>query len=357
MQRAPIRVLVLDPSPARRQRLQRLLEPDATLQVVGTAGSAEQAIAAAARRQADVIVLGQGEAPAQAAEWTRAVMQARATPIVVVAAAVSPVEERQTFALMEAGALAVVRDPGPATAAQHEAGVESLRTAVRLMAEVRVVRRWAAMAAGAAPTPVPADPRARPRPRTSGRGGIELVAIGASTGGPIALKQLLQPLPAGFPVPIVVVQHMADGFLDGLAAWLTASCAVPTQIARPGAVLLPGHAYLAPDGSHMRIGPELQLAFDAGPPVHGHRPAVACLFASVAEHYGRHAIGILLTGMGRDGAAELKQMKDAGAVTIAQDEASSVVHGMPGEAIRCGGASYVMSPEEMGAALPALALR
>ena len=91
--------------------------------------------------------------------------------------------------------------------------------------------------------------------------------------------------------------------------------------------------------------------------MHGHRPAVACLFASAAEHYGRNAIGILLTGMGRDGAAELKQMKDAGAVTIAQDEASSVVHGMPGDAIRRGGATHVMSPEEIGAALPALLLR
>ena len=94
-----------------------------------------------------------------------------------------------------------------------------------------------------------------------------------------------------------------------------------------------------------------------GPPLNGHRPSVGCLFASVAEHLGRHAIGILLTGMGRDGAVELKLLKDAGGITIAQDEASSVVHGMPGEAIRRGGASYVMSPEEIAAALPGLVQR
>lgn len=354
MQHSPVRVLVLDASPGRRQRLQRLLESDGSLQVVATAGSIDQAITGAARRQADVIVIGQGDAPEQAVGWTRSVMQARATPIVVVAAAVSPVEERQAFALMEAGALAVLRDPGPATAPQHETGVQGLLTAVRLMAEVRVVRRWAAATgapAAASPLPVP------PRLRRTRAGRVELVAVGASTGGPVALKQLLQPLPAAFPVPIVIVQHMADGFLQGLAEWLSASCAMPTRVAMRGTALLPGHAYLAPDGSHMRVAPELQLVFDPGPAVNGHRPAVSCLFDSAAEHYGRHAIGILLTGMGKDGAAELKRMKDVGAVTIAQDESSSVVHGMPGEAIRCGAASYVMSPEEIGAALPALVLR
>jgi two-component system chemotaxis response regulator CheB len=189
------------------------------------------------------------------------------------------------------------------------------------------------------------------------RDGVELVAIGASTGGPVALKQLLTALPATFPVPVVVVQHMSDGFLRGMAEWLGSACALPVQIAAAGIALLPGRVYLAPDGTHMRMVANRQLSLDAGPPVHGHRPAVSCLLASVAEHYGRHAIGILLTGMGKDGAAELKLMKDAGAITIAQDEASSAVHGMPGEAIRRGAASYVMSPEEIGAALPALVQR
>jgi two-component system chemotaxis response regulator CheB len=193
----------------------------------------------------------------------------------------------------------------------------------------------------------------RPGPRPP----VEILAVGASTGGPNALATFLGDLPADFPVPIVIVQHMADGFLHGMAQWLSASCAVPTEIADPSTELRPGRAYVAPDGSHMRVAPQLRLAFSGGAPVHGHRPAVSCLFESVAAHYGRHAIGVLLTGMGKDGAAELKLMHDAGAITIAQDEASSVVHGMPGEAIRCGGATYVMSPEEIGAALPALAQR
>ncbi|HET8745129.1 MAG TPA: CheB methylesterase domain-containing protein, partial [Ramlibacter sp.] len=201
-------------------------------------------------------------------------------------------------------------------------------------------------AAPARPPALPAKPRGR----------IELVAIGASTGGPVALQQVLCALPAGFPVPVVIVQHMADGFLHGLAEWLSAACAVRTQLATPGEALQPGRAYLAPDGIHLLVGANGELQFEAGPPFNGHRPSVSRLFASVAAHYGAHAIGVLLTGMGKDGAAELKRMREAGAITFAQDEASSVVHGMPGEAIRCGGAVYVMSPQEIGAALAALVL-
>jgi two-component system chemotaxis response regulator CheB len=229
------------------------------------------------------------------------------------------------------------------------------------MAEVKVVRRWAPPAgarAAAPPAGVPAAPApaaavAHGRRRAAARR-VELVAIGASTGGPVALKQLLCALPAGFPVPIVIVQHMAGGFLQGMAQWLSAACKLPMEIAGPATDLRPGHAYLAPDGMHMRVGPQLRLEFADGAPVHGHRPSASCLLGSVAAHCGPHAIGILLTGMGKDGAAELKLMHDAGAITIAQDQASSVVHGMPGEAIRCGGARYVMSPGEIGAALPAL---
>jgi two-component system chemotaxis response regulator CheB len=363
MPRPIVRVLVLDPSPERRARLLQLLQDDPSLQVVDAVGSADAAMEAAVRKQAQVILLGQGDSPAETVASTRRIMQGRATPLVVVTAATSPVVEQQAFALMEAGALAVLRDPGPAGAAQHRQAADSLRETLRLMSEVKVVRRWASTAATLGPSaPVPpgrpTGPARRPSPgQRSGSRRIELVAIGASTGGPVALKALLCRLPASFPVPIVIVQHMADGFLHGLADWLSASCAVPTQVAGPGAVLQAGHAYLAPDGQHMRVQRQLQLAFDDAPAMNGHRPAVACLLSSVATHYGAHAIGILLTGMGKDGAAELKQMKDAGAITIAQDEASSVVHGMPGEAIRCGGATYVMTPEDIGAALPALTLR
>lgn len=353
-----VSVLLIDPDPAGRQRLQGLLEAGRDLQVAGAAASAEQAVAMAARRPPDVILLVHGRPGTATITQARDLMQARATPLVVLAPPALPVSDDLAFALMEAGVLAVVRDPasgtGPAAAA------EQLRATLRLMSEVKVVRRWSSLrppAAAAAPArtvPGRQPPRINPADL---RRRIELVAIGASTGGPVALKQLLCRLPGDFPVPIVIVQHMADGFLEGMASWLRASCAVPTEIATPTSVLRPGHAYLAPDGMHLRVTAERRLALEAGPPIHGHRPAVGILFASVAEHFGRQSVGILLTGMGKDGSAELKAMKDAGSITIAQDEASCVVYGMPGEAVRCGGATYVMTPEEIGAVLPALAQR
>ena len=359
---APVlRVLVLAATPARRQAMQAALETDARLLVLAGAADAPQAIELAARRQADVIVVGQGGGPADAAAWVRSIMQARPTPVVVVSGSAAADHDRQAFALMEAGALAVLRDPAAESGPAQKQALAALLESVRLMAEVKMVRRWVRAAAdgpAAVPPAVAAHPLPLPAVATSARGSrIELVAIGASTGGPVALKQLLCALPADFPVPIVIVQHMADGFLPGLVDWLTVSCAIRTEIGVRHTLLQPGRAYLAPDGMHMRVTPERQLALVEGPPLNGHRPSVGCLFASVAEHLGRHAIGILLTGMGRDGAVELKLLKDAGGITIAQDEASSVVHGMPGEAIRRGGASYVMSPEEIAAALPGLVQR
>jgi two-component system chemotaxis response regulator CheB len=351
-ERAAIRVLVLAESAPCRERLQLLLRGDAALEVVGAVADAGHAPEAAARLQAEVILVGPGRTLADAVAGTRHIMQARATPIVVLTSATGPEHAQEAFALMEAGALAVLHDPRPSS---DEARQRVLAT-VRMMSEVRVVRRWAA-AAGSTPATRVAAATPPGTPARAQAAHVALVAIGASTGGPVALKQLLCALPASFAVPIVIVQHMADGFLPGMAQWLSQACGRPVAMATPEARLRPGHACIAPDGRHMRVGADGELAFDTAPPVHGHRPAVGCLFASLAEHYGSRALGILLTGMGRDGAAELRRMKDAGAVTIAQDEASSVVHGMPGEAIRRGGATYVMSPQEMGAALPALVLR
>lgn len=360
MRAVVVRVLVLAASAPCRDALQRLLESDPALVVVAVAEEAQRAIELAARQQADVVVVGEAGAPEQGVAWVRGIMQARPTPIVVVPAGATAGKDPQAFAYMEAGALAVLRDPTACGPARQQALAALLET-VRLMAEVKVVRRWASVAAaGAAATAL----AARRPPQLAGaaaaparRGRIDLVAIGASTGGPVALKQLLCALPADFPVPIVIVQHMADGFLAGLVDWLSASCAIRAEIAVAHALPQPGRAYLAPDGAHLRITTEGRLARVEGPPVNGHRPAVGLLFASVAEHFGRRAIGILLTGMGKDGAAELQLLKDAGGITIAQDEASSVVHGMPGEAIRRGAASYVMSPEEIAAALPGLVQR
>lgn len=371
-----VRVLVLDTTVQRRARLERMLEGDPLLLAMGGAGNALQATDVAQRREVDVILLGLPGAAAHAVGWVSHIMRTRPLPIVVVAPGNRAIVQERAFALMEAGAIAVLREPGQdgPTSGDELAG---LQQTLHLMAEVKVVRR------SMRPPVTPADGRpvrsSSPTPRIPSRpapaappaapwtargvaaeqkaGRVQFVAIGASTGGPVALKTVLCTLPASFPVPILIVQHIAHGFVDGLAAWLSASCAVRTEVARPGTQLEAGRAYIAPDGVHMRVGADGRLEFDAGPPVNGHRPAVSCLFASIAARCAGGAIAVLLTGMGKDGAAELKMLKDGGAVTIAQDQASSVIHGMPGEAIRCGAATYVMSPEEIAAALPALAAK
>jgi two-component system chemotaxis response regulator CheB len=338
------RVLVLDSAAPRRARLKLLLETDASFQLVGAAADAEHALALAQRMQPDVVLIGHGPAASHAVAWTRRIMQTRPLPVVALADAGADGDTLQAFELMQAGAVAVVPEPAGLFDSASEPALPGLLQKLRLMSEVKVVRRWA-RSGEAAPHAPALSPAARQHR-------IQLVAIGASTGGPIALQQVLTALPAAFAAPILIVQHISGGFLQGLAEWLTSCCPIPVEVASAATKPRAGRAYLAPDDMHMRIGPGGSLVFDRSAPVHGHRPAVSCLFDSAARHCGRDLIAILLTGMGKDGAAELKRLKDAGAITIAQDQASSAVHGMPGEAIRIGAARYVMSPREIGEALP-----
>jgi two-component system chemotaxis response regulator CheB len=159
---------------------------------------------------------------------------------------------------------------------------------------------------------------------------IRVVAIGASTGGPLVLQTILSGLPQDLPIPVLLVQHMAPGFVQGFAEWLAQSSGFPVHIPTDGEYPLPGHAYVAPDGVHMGVGTAGCIILREDEPENGLRPSVSYLFRGVAQVFGRQAVGVLLTGMGKDGAEELKLMKDGGAVTIAQDKKSSVVHGMPG---------------------------
>lgn len=184
---------------------------------------------------------------------------------------------------------------------------------------------------------------------------IRIVAIGASTGGPPVLQAILAGLPKNFPAPVLIVQHIAAGFTRGFVEWLGQSSNLPVHVPAHGERVLPGQAYVAPDGLHMAVDPDSRVRLRTDEPENGLRPSVACLFRSVAKAYGQSAVGVLLTGMGKDGALELKLMKDQGAVTIAQDRETAIVHGMPGEAIKLGGATYVLPPEQIRLALTSLA--
>jgi two-component system chemotaxis response regulator CheB len=183
---------------------------------------------------------------------------------------------------------------------------------------------------------------------------VKAIAIGASTGGPLVLQSILAALPLTMPVPLLIVQHMAPGFVESFAEWLGRSSGFPVHIAVDGAELLPGHAYVAPDDRHMGVRPGGRIVLSAAPAENGLRPAVSFLFRSLKTSMGADVAAVLLTGMGRDGVDELKQLRQAGALTIAQDEKSSVVFGMPGQAVEAGAVSHVLPPDDIASLLATL---
>lgn len=340
-----IRVLLVEDSRAVAEFLTHVFNADPGIRVVGIAVNGEEGLEAAQRTKPDVITMDIYMPKMDGFEATRRIMEACPTPIVIVSGSTSVGEVATNFRAIEAGALAVVaRPPGP-DHPSHEAQTKELLTTVKLMSEVKVVRRWPRSGIVQAP---PVAPQGETQKAPSA---IQVVAIGASTGGPLALQTLLSGLPREFAVPVLIVQHMAPGFLEGFVEWLARSSGFPTRVAAASERLLPGHAYVAPDDFHMGVSTDRRILLSKAVQENGTRPSVSFLFRSVQAVFGAHAAGVLLTGMGKDGAEELKQLKDAGAMTIAQDEESSVVHGMPGQAIQIGAAMRVLPPEAIANAL------
>jgi two-component system chemotaxis response regulator CheB len=333
-----VKVLVVEDSAVVKDLLLHVLGMDPHIQVVGTAANGEEAIEAVQRMRPDVVTMDVNMPKMNGLEATRKIMETCPTPIVIVSGSLMRHEVSTTFQALEAGALAVVEKPVGIAHAQFAENAKQLVQTLRLMSEVKVVRRWPKRAASTVGT------RAAAAPSAAAHGKPELVAVGASTGGPLVLKSILYDLPADFPAPILVVQHIAPGFAEGFAQWLGQSTGLVVKLAEDGENVVRGHVYIAPDGHHMQMTEHGSIALNMQSPEHGHRPAVSQLFRSVASVCGAQAVGVLLTGMGRDGADELKVMRERGALTIAQDRDSSVVHGMPGEAIRIGGALHVLPP-------------
>jgi len=347
-----INVLVVDDSKVARMLLSRILEDDPRFQVLGEVADGQAAVDFVTERQPDVILMDVQMPGMDGFEATRKIMETRPVPIVICSGTVDPGELATTFRVMEAGALACVEKP---VSPEHPGFAEMaamIRQTVQLMSEVKVVRRWVAARTANQRLAESATVAVGQGPRK-----IKLIGIGASTGGPPVLQTILAGLPKDFPVPILIVQHIARGFLPGLADWLDQSTAFQVHIGGQGMPALPGHVYLAPDDFHMGVGVGERIFLSKADPENGLRPAVSFFFRSLAETFGGNALGVLLTGMGRDGAVELKQMKDAGAVTIAQDRESSVVHGMPGEAIAQGGATHILSAEKIASMLVTLIQR
>lgn len=344
-----IKVLVVEDSVVAREFLIHILSSDPDMHVIGTANNGEEALEAVKRYKPDVITMDINMPKMNGLEATRRIMETHPTPIVIVSGSWDTKEVTTPFHAVEAGALAVVQKPLGIGHPDYKAAAQELVQTVKLMSEVKVVRRWTRLPRK---TVVPAALPLAEAERIAAK--IKIVAIGASTGGTIVLQAILSRLPKDFSVPVLIVQHMAAGFILGFVEWLAQTCGWSIHVVTQDVYPLPGHAYVAPDGFQMKVGMGGKVSLTLDEPENGLRPSISYLFRSVANVYGKNAIGVLLTGMGKDGAEELKLLKDKGAITIAQDKESSVVHGMPGEAIKLDAATYVLPPDKISDMLESL---
>ncbi len=337
-----VRVLLVESSDAARRFIGARLAADPQIRVVEAVADARSALAFLQRYAADVVLMDHRLPGLDGFDTTRQIMETHPLPIVLCAEAGA---SDAVFRSLEAGAVACLAKPvfDEGEGEANAAALANLVQTVKLMSEVKVVRRWAPRHAVRKPLESVEAPTLR------------AVGIGASTGGPPVLQNLLAQLPANFSLPVLVVQHIARGFLSGMADWLRQTSGLKVQIAAHGLVPQAGHVYLAPDDFHMGLSADGRIALRRPSPDETLCPSVDHLFRSLAEVCGARAIGVLLTGMGRDGAVELKHMKDAGATTLVQDKASSVVYGMPGQAIALGAACRVLPPDQIAQALIGLA--
>jgi two-component system, chemotaxis family, protein-glutamate methylesterase/glutaminase len=334
-----IRVLLVEDSKVVREFLEHIIAHDPRLEIAGSVESAEEALRILDRASPDVISMDIRLPGMNGFEATRRIMSERPTPIVVVSASVESADLRITMNALQAGALTVLEKPVGTSSAEYAALAERLCTQLAIMSQVKVIRRRGGLRE-APRTNAPAD--ARP-------GDYRMLGIVSSTGGPSALAQLLGRLGPDFPLPIALVQHITGAFLEGFAAWLESVCPFSVVIVKDRVVPAPGIIYLPTRDRHLRAEYGF-LRVDAGDPVCAQRPSGTVLFESMANAFGSHALGVLLTGMGEDGARGMLQLRSSGGYTIAEGESTAVVYGMPAEAVRFGGVCESLP-------LPAIATR
>jgi two-component system, chemotaxis family, protein-glutamate methylesterase/glutaminase len=350
MNASPIRVLLVDDSPVALAVLKRILSASPQVQVVGTAANGKEALELIPRLKPAVICTDFQMPVMDGLEFTRNVMSTDPHPILVISSTILPEDASAVYPLLEAGALDVFAKPAASTGAQLEAVTNALVAKIRILSGVHVFRRRSQQAEPPAPSRLMEGGGPSAPVRSPGQQ-VRAVVVGASTGGPIVLQTILKRLPTTYSLPILCVQHISPGFLQGLVEWLDAQCLVKVKIARSGELPVAGTVYLPAEGTHLEVDSGGRLISSHKAPVDGHRPSATVTMTSAACYYGEGAAGVLLTGMGRDGAAGLLAISRSGGVTIAQDEPSCTVFGMPRQAIELGAAQHVLSPDEITDAL------
>ncbi len=348
-----VRVLIADDSAVVREFLRELIDAVPDMLVVGMAVNGQETVSLTRSLKPDLITMDVNMPRLDGVEAARQIMAEVPTPIAIVTGAPVGPGEATTFRAMEAGAVEVIAKPNRADLLSSEARRASFIQQLRNVARVGVVgirrgttTRTVTNLGSGPPTapssiPVPAGPGLFPDC-------AQLIAIGASTGGPPCIRTILDTLDPSRCPPVIITQHMSAQFLCGFAEWLNSSCSLNVHMGQSGQRLLPGSVYIAPGDRHLVVTDRGRIAVLDGPPVQYQKPSVDVLFQSVADRYGDGAIGVLLTGMGQDGALGLRKMFDRGAWTITQSKDSSLVYGMPGVAVQLGASRVSANPLHIG---------
>jgi two-component system chemotaxis response regulator CheB len=319
--------MIVEDSLVVRTLLTHIIAGDPRLEVVAAVGSAEEALAQLAAIRPDVISMDIRLPGMDGLEATRQIMADQPTPIVVISASFDRTQLNPTMDALRAGALAAVEKPVGVADPEYRTIAAEIRTQLVIMSQVAVVRRR--MRTPPTGTPTAGRPRVTPR----------LLLCAASTGGPQALAKLFGGLPAALPLPVLLVQHMGGAFMDGFASWLGSVVPQRVELARSGVLPEAGTIYVAPGDRHLTLLPSGKLGLSDAAPIAGQRPAATVLFASAAAALDGAALAVVLTGMGDDGAAGVRQLIDAGGAAIAEHESTAVVNGMPAAAVREGALS------------------
>lgn len=338
-----INVLIVDDSATETALIKNIVEQAGDMHVVACAKNGEEAIRLVQTYKPDIITMDIEMPQMDGYQTTKMIMTHCPTPIVVISARSDSSQIDHTFLALDAGALSVLEKPLNISSNNFDVAKQRIIETIRSMSEIKVVKKRFHTAHHAHRQHLKLS-------AISKKENCELVAIGTSVGGPQALKTILSDLPGNFPVPIVIVQHMTVGFMSGFASWLNACSSLTVKEAEDNECLLPGYVYLAPDCYHLKINRSngtLIAHFEDGPPCAGFRPSATVLLQSVAEKCGENAVGVLLTGMGHDGADGLLSLRKANGHTIIQDAKSTVVFGMAGVAQSLGAVDKVVKLDNM----------
>lgn len=336
-----IRILLVEDCAVQREALSFMIEEAGGFEIIATAGDGVEAVAKTEHLRPDIVLMDCHMPILDGIGATRTIMERCPVPIVITSATSAEDDTEFVFEAIHSGALAVVSKPSGLVGPEVERQIAEMLRILRLMSEVKVVGRRFAVPANGVAIPV--------RTTSSDQIPIRIVGIAGSTGAPTVIADILERVGPAFSAPILIVQHIVRGFVGGLVGWLGRRSGMSVQLAQPGMKVAAGTVYVAPDDSQMGVDAQgrILLADDRPGEEEDFRPSANYLFHSLASTYGRHAMGVLLTGMGRDGAKGLLDLRKRGGVTAVQDEASSVVFGMPGEAVRLGAAGNILPPPEI----------